>query len=65
MPKEVDYLSNWSTLNQHVQKLDEATIADLLKKEKKGKRRTQFLLRLYGRFNILRTARERQELISK
>lgn len=64
MAKEIDYLQNWATLNNHVQTLDEATLTALLKQERKGQRRTQFLIRIYGRYNKLRTIRERNELLS-
>ena len=58
----VDLLKSWQGLNKHIKTLTEAEAGDLLEAEKKGKRRLGFLMRLYGRFNTLRTIRERQEL---
>lgn len=65
MEKEIDYLENWSVLNENVQNLDEETLWKLLQRERKGEKRTQFLIRLYGRYNKLRTVRERKELLSE
>lgn len=62
---EVNYLATWATLNRYVQGLDEQTLQALLKKEQKGEARTQFLIRIYGRYNKLRTIRERKEILSK
>lgn len=62
---EVDLLKNWSTLNEHLHDLTEQQCSELLKKEKKGKKRVAFLIRIYGRFNTLRTERERLELVAK
>lgn len=61
---EIDYLENWSVLNTHLQGLDEDTVRKLLKREMKVGKRTALLLRLYGRYNILRTDRERKEIIA-
>lgn len=60
----VDYLANWSVLNEHLQELDEETVLKLLKREMKGERRSQFLIRLYGRYNMERTKRERREVMA-
>lgn len=64
MTKEINPLENWDMLNEHVKTLDEKAVKALIEKEKKGQNRPQFLLRMYGRFNRLRTARERRELMS-
>lgn len=61
---EVNCLENWATLNKYVQFIDEATLQALIKKEAQGQARPQFLMRLYGRFNRLRTTRERRELLA-
>lgn len=57
-----DLLKNWHDLNAHIKELDEKQAWDLLEQEKNGKRRLGFLMRLYGRFNMMRTERERGEL---
>ena len=64
MTEDVNYLENWIVLNKHVQKLSEETVYGLLQEESKGARRPQFLLRLYGRYNKLRSERERSELLA-
>lgn len=64
MTKNVEsILENWATLNARIHECSEEECADLLARERLGKRRATFLLRLYGRFNTLRTTRERQELL--
>lgn len=55
-------LDNWQTLQKHLHGLTEEECWKLLAEEKKGLRRTQFLLRLYGRANKLRGKRERVDL---
>jgi endonuclease III-like uncharacterized protein len=55
-------LANWEALNQGLKNLKEDDLLYLLQKEKKGKRRLQFLIRIYGSYNKLRTRRERSEL---
>lgn len=55
-------LRSWSALNEGLHKLTEQECATLLKAEKLGPRRLSFLIRIYGRFNRLRTTRERNEL---
>lgn len=64
MSKQINYLETWATLNEHVQTLGEEELWDLLEKERKGEARTQFLIRIYGRYNKLRTIRERKELLA-
>lgn len=58
-------LDNWQALNAHVQTMDEQELQKLLKKEQMNKNRMQFLIRIYGRYNKLRTIRERKELIGQ
>ena len=58
-------LANWADLNANLGGCDESQCWALLAAEKQGKARIQFLLRIYGRANKLRTQRERQELINK
>lgn len=62
---EIDYLENWAILNDNIKRLPENEVKKLLDKERKGLKRTQFLLRLYGRYNTLRTLRERKELMAE
>lgn len=64
MSKSINYLENWAVLNENVQNLDEETLSELIEKEKHGEARPQFLIRLYGRYNKLRTIRERKEILS-
>lgn len=59
-----DVLSNWTNLNKNINNLSEKECAEALQKEKKGERRLTFLLRLYGRFSVLRMKREREDLLS-
>ena len=57
-------MRSWTELNDKLREATEKDCADMLTKEKKTKSpRLQFLLRIYGRFNKLRTRRERRELI--
>lgn len=59
-------LTNWRTLLVAVHNCDdEKFLAALLAKENKGKRRTQFLLRIHSRYNVMRLKRERMELLGK
>ena len=57
-------LLNWATLNEDLHYLTEVECWALLKAEQKGKKRLQFLLRIYGRANRMRTQRERNELLT-
>lgn len=56
-------LSNWKSLNDFLRNATEQQCTELLKQEKKGKARVQFLIRIHGRFNVLRAERERGELL--
>jgi len=64
--KKDDPLKNWTTLNEQINRLSEKEVKMLLDRERKkgSKRRLQFVIRLYGRYNILRTQRERESLLS-
>lgn len=59
-----DALANWNSLNEKLQstKTTEEDCWKLLKSERAGPRRLQFMLRIYGRANKLRTERERKEI---
>lgn len=65
MKVDVTILDNWQALNDGIRSLSEDHVKQLLELEKSGQRRTQFLLRLYGRYNTLRTVRERKELMAE
>lgn len=58
-------LQNWTNLNLALRSVDEVSAKKLLDAEKKGKQRIQFMLRIYGRYNRLRSDRERRELLQK
>lgn len=53
----------WLQLQDRLVRAKESDCLTLLKAEKAGKKRVQYLLRIYGRFNVLRTKRERTELL--
>jgi hypothetical protein len=57
-----EVLKNWESLNRELIKFNEDQCWDLLKAERAGLCRTQFLLRIYGRGNKLRGKRERKDL---
>lgn len=58
-----DPLASIQALNAYVLTIDEEAAFTLLKRERKGRRRKSHLLRIHARFNRLRAARERAELI--
>lgn len=57
-----DPLSTWIDLNNVAPALTEDECLALLEREKDGKRRLQFMLRLHSRLNKVRADRERFEL---
>ena len=57
-------LSTWILLNDALRGADEATCQQLLKAERKGRRRKQFLKRIHSRLNKARADRERSELLA-
>lgn len=59
----MDALDNWRKLNKILNSLEEETVLLLLEREKKNRRRMMFLQRLHQRYNALRVARERVELM--
>ena len=65
MPSTIDILRNWQSLQQALPELTEEDCWKLLEIERAGYRRTQFLLRLYGRANKLRGKRERVKLFQE
>lgn len=65
MSVDTSLLDNWQVLNEKIKTLPEEQVEQLLNIERKGQRRAQFLLRIYGRYNTLRTIRERRELMAE
>ena len=55
-------LSSWLVLNAELRVADEERCRKLLLHEKETKRRLNYMLRIYGRYNRLRSDRERREL---
>lgn len=58
-------LSTWSSVAKFLSGASEQQAYELLQEELAGRRRSTVLLRLYGKYNKLRTQRERLELIQK
>lgn len=59
----IDQLRNFRTLNAVLKCATEEECEILLTEEKQNERRHEFLVRIYGRMNKLRSTRERLELI--
>lgn len=53
---------NWRDINKKIMEMNEEELKKLLETEQQNKKRIQYLLRIYGRYNTLRTERERNEL---
>jgi hypothetical protein len=63
MKAQLEPLTSWTALNEHVMSTeDESALAKLLDAEKKGRKRRMFIKRIHSRINKLRAARERIEL---
>ena len=58
-------LVNWRSMTFDLPKLNEEELAALLAYERDNKRRINFLLKIYGRYNKVREARERNELLER
>ena len=56
---------SWRSLNAKLNTLEEDEVYILLQAERVGERRLSVLQRLHQRYNALRVARERAELISE
>lgn len=56
-------LASWRSLNAALPALVESQVFDLLGYESLTKRRVTFMERLHQRYNALRVARERKELL--
>ena len=62
-PIKEEALLSWTALNQALMSSeDEYECYRLIRVERKGRRRRQFILRIYSRLNKLRADRERREL---
>lgn len=59
---KIEALKSWEALNNAVNISNEKQCLQLLKSEKKGRARKQFLFRIHSRYNKLRAIRERLEL---
>ena len=55
---------SWRALNNQLSMMSEADVWGLLEAEKFGEKRASVLQRLHQRYNTLRVARERLELLS-
>lgn len=55
-------LSTWLKLNDVLRNADEELCLQLLKAERQGRKRSQFLRRIHSRLNRVRRVREREEL---
>lgn len=55
-------LVKWLGLNAELRDCTEARCEELLRLEKAGRRRRQFLLRIHSRLNKVRADRERDEI---
>lgn len=60
----VDLLQNWNTLNGALLDLREEDVEALLKRERAGKNRLSYTLRLHSRLSRMRRERERREIAS-
>lgn len=56
-------IKDWRSMNHHMNLLTEQEVLELLEHEKTHARRPNFLERLHARYNSLRVARERIELL--
>ena len=56
-------LGNWRSLNEKLPEFSEAQVLEMLEWERNHERRLSVLLRLHQRYNMLRVARERVELM--
>lgn len=58
-------LNSWERLNAVLMELPINAVEELLKYEVAHRCRPNFVLRLYGRFNVLRTREERATLLNR
>lgn len=55
--------TTWRSLNSQLSRLSEEEVLRLLNEEREGANRVSMLQRLHQRYNTLRVARERLELL--
>ena len=55
--------TTWRSLNTQLRSMSEKEVLDLLTEERAGAKRVTMLERLHQRYNTLRVARERLELL--
>lgn len=53
----------WRKLNEQLKTLDEHKVLEMLTEERKNEQRVSVLERLHQRYNVLRVARERIEIL--
>lgn len=58
-------LKSWAALNEALKKADEGRCLRLLKLERGGKRRQQFMLRIQSRLNRVRAYHERLRIFEE
>lgn len=56
-------LSSWRSLRVAMEKATEAELKQLLDREKGNLCRPNFLMKVYGRYTVLRAERERREIL--
>ena len=54
---------SWRALNNQLSMMSEEEVWEMLKSEKRTERRSSVLQRLHQRYNVLRVARERIEIL--
>lgn len=54
---------NWRVLNKELTLLPEAKVLELLEEERRTRKRADILRRLHQRYCVLRTQRERMEIM--
>ena len=55
---------NWRTLNARLGSLREDELEGLIQEELRGEKRPTLLVRMHQRFTVLRSLRERREILS-
>ena len=55
---------NWRTLNARLNSLREDELEQMIREEMKGEKRPTLLVRMHQRYTVLRSLRERREILS-
>ena len=58
-------MHTWRSLNTELRTLDESKVLEMLTHERTNNKRSSILQRLHQRYNTLRVARERIELLQE